>query len=56
MLDKRLFTFEQLVLGNAAITGAVVILAWFVPHHLVRRKDAEIYERAAMPPDEFEPA
>jgi MFS family permease len=49
MLDTYHLPFSTLVLSNAATTVITIPLVFLLPLYIVRRKDAELVEEAAMP-------
>jgi MFS family permease len=49
LLDKFHLPFNDMVFANCATTLITVPLVLLLPRVLVRRKDAELYEEAAMP-------
>jgi len=49
MLDKYHLAFSTLVLSNAATTAITIPLVFLLPLYIVRRKDAELVEEAAIP-------
>jgi MFS family permease len=55
LLDSHTLTFNQLALANGAVVLLAAPLVLFLPHTLVRRREAELYLEAAVPADEFEP-
>ena len=49
LLDTYHLAFSSLVLSNAATTIITVPLVFLLPLYIVRRKDAELVEEAALP-------
>jgi hypothetical protein len=49
LLDKHYFDFNGMVLLGAGWTLVAAPMAFLLPHHLTRRKDAEIYEEFPEP-------